>query len=227
MEAVKPLLTMILIGIRDWIVSNWDALIVEAIGIAITIGLIEALLRWRERRRWAPTRREVAAEVGYLFWPVFKVIAEICGLTWGEAIIPSPSEEELKKMMADRTYDFDRYNQRHVARFFEGQYPRDFDARHEKALLHASGDELKTLSETIGDALTNLDPSIDLAKSLFGPDVTAALLQAKERALWAQDCLYDESAEGAGPEERGTMRYVLELTDRMARALIVLWDNVE
>lgn len=130
-------------------------------------------------------------------------------------------------MMADRTYDFDRYNQRHVARFFEGPYPRDFDARHEKALLHASGDELKTLAETIGDALTNLNPGIDLAKSLFGPDVTAALLQAKERALSAQGCLYDDSAEGAGPEARGTMIHVLELTERMARALILLWDNVD
>lgn len=201
------MLTMILIGIRDWIASNRDALIVEAMSIALTVGLIEAVLRWRERRKWFPTKRTVGLQIATTLEAGLMEILELSPLSWSD-VVPR---------------DGPGYR-RIIARFFGQQYEHDFDTKYHNVLRQASHDELARFSKYMGDVVTDLDRGIDVAGRLFGPEVMQALLDARRLANTAQELMYRQIHER--PCDRDFF-FVPLLASKLGRALALICDNID
>lgn len=196
----------------DWIISNLDALIVEIIG-AIVIGLI---LWWRERRKWSPARREVAREVGIIFYDAFTEILHVSGLTSVD-VLP-------RETMMEQVGDTARYVYTTIASFFEQQYERDFETKYHPALRQMDDGDLKTLAESMEHVLSNLSPYIDLGRHLFGAEAVAALLEVKGDLRWTQRLLYFQYLEDPGERDFSS---VGRLASKMGRALTLVWGNVE
>lgn len=212
MGAIRSLFILI----WNWISTNRDALILEAVSIALTVGLIEAFLRWREGRKWSPMRKQVALSVGWTLERAFMEIMEISRLTWSD-VVP----REMMMVQADEPT---KHFQTIQARFFEQQYERDFESKYHNRLRQASRDELAALSEGMGYALTDLDRGIDLASRLFGPEVMTALSELREQVRWTRTLIYYQVE--ADPDERD-FRFIQALASKMARALILVWENVD
>jgi len=215
MEAIESLLTVIVIGLRDWIASNQDALIVEAISIALTVGCIETVLRWRERRKWAPTKRQVALDVGHRLEGVLAEIMEVSGLTWSDVL----QREAWPEESSFPTKDFFGIE----ARFFEQQYRDDFATKYHNALRQQPRHEWVTFLSVVKRHLTELDKSMPLVANLFAPQVATLLLEVKERARWAGGVLYHSFEED--PADRNLVCIEL-LASTTSKALRMICDEV-
>lgn len=212
MEAAKSLL----IVVWNWISANRDALILEAISIAVTVGLIEAVLRRRERRKWSPTRRQGALDVGWTLQQALMHIMDVSGLTLSD-VLPHG-------FWMTQATDPARGLQRMQAEFFEQQYEGDFETKYQNTLRQVGREEWARFSNGMGYALTDLDRVIDLASGLFGAEVMTALLELRERVRMAGLALifYETQADAS---ERD-FRWIQELASKIGRALTLLWDNV-
>jgi len=212
MEAVKSLL----IVIWHWISANRDALILEAISIAVTVGLIEAVLRWREKRKWTPTRRQVALDVGWTLQRALMHIMDVSGLTLSD-VLPHG-------FWMTQTTDPVRGLQTMQAKFFEQQYEGDFETKYQNTLRQVGREEWARFSDGMTYALTDLDRGIDLASGLFGPEVMTALLELREQVRWTRGVIYFIIEADPGERDFGCIRGVAL---KMGRALTLLWDNFD
>lgn len=194
MEAVRSLLTVI----WNWVSTNRDALILEAVSIAITVGLIEAVLRWREKRKWTPTRRQVALDVGWTLEQVLMHIMDISGLTLSD-VLP-------RGFWRTQTTDPVRGLQTMQAKFFEQQYERNFETKYQNTLRQVGREEWTRFSDGMWYALTDLDCGIDLATGLFGPEVMTALLELREQVRWTRGVIYYHLEAGPGEGDFGCIR---------------------
>lgn len=204
MEAVKSLLVVI----WNWTSSNRDALLVEGISIALTAGLIAALVRWRERQRWAATRRRVALDIGDSLEKLLGLTARLSGVTsseWSHVL-----EREMTMTL--------RHSRTVKADFIEEAYRRHFRSGFEgAALIRVSLDEWETFTKAMDDILTDLDRNIDLAMNLFSPQVTAALLRIRDTSAAISAAVRRPQEQDVDCQRLGWMTKDLALTG--ARAL--------